>query len=625
MYLNADLQSIVSEHKIAFFNDAKIAFFIFDSNGCIIDCNFSFLEFTGMDKNTVLSENVFSIFQNEYNFHQNNLQKFITNIKFINRNKKIYLFYPYSLKSLSNCSIFCGICFPMQEQQKASDFNRNSDLSANSFLIRELYELSKMQTSEMKNNGDDLLYSLAKILNTESLIFCCRINDAWTGKYLNNKDIFSVDDAFPEILSFLPENAREFTELDSHTFDFPGNSEKFIYLISNRHDENYRLFLFRDTELYLDHTEVKAVLDVLQNIYREELFQKIYADNNPASDIFIAAKKDNKIASWAWSIKKEYSAKDSSEVYRLYDVNTGVLLEMENILSIIHPDDRENFKKVADEFMKGAPIKGFKYRMLQPDGTEKHIYSTGRLKYNKNNEPEIVSGIGIDITDYENKNQIIEMVNLLGDKILDFNEQAHRYKKRLKDQRLKIARDMHDLIGSGLSELVVFLKSRKTVNDEYFFLYKRLSLLLSHLRDLTFLVNQEKIKNFNLKNEIESYLERLKFSGKCEVIESIETDFSLIETEASIQILRIFQEWMTNVIRHAHPNSISVKFKMSDLHIFLGITNDGNHFTWDENAEKNGCGLSGIRERAKNIRARIRYKPGKKNNKSVFALLAKIK
>jgi len=74
--------------------------------------------------------------------------------------------------------------------------------------------------------------------------------------------------------------------------------------------------------------------------------------------------------------------------------------------------------------------------------------------------------------------------------------------------------------------------------------------------------------------------------------------------EIEIAIFRIFQELMTNILRHAQAEHVSIELYEREGTLLLAVEDDGVGFTPSETAE--GAGITGMRERAALVNGSIR-------------------
>jgi signal transduction histidine kinase len=71
-----------------------------------------------------------------------------------------------------------------------------------------------------------------------------------------------------------------------------------------------------------------------------------------------------------------------------------------------------------------------------------------------------------------------------------------------------------------------------------------------------------------------------------------------VSAEQSTAVFRIFQEALTNVLRHARASRVDVKLKINDGILVLSVNDNGKGISTNEKSEQQSLGLLGMRERA---------------------------
>jgi signal transduction histidine kinase len=70
-------------------------------------------------------------------------------------------------------------------------------------------------------------------------------------------------------------------------------------------------------------------------------------------------------------------------------------------------------------------------------------------------------------------------------------------------------------------------------------------------------------------------------------------------------IFRIYQELVTNILRHAGAEQISIQLYERNNHIILDVEDDGRGF--DADAKTDRAGVAGMRERAALVNGTITF------------------
>ena len=71
----------------------------------------------------------------------------------------------------------------------------------------------------------------------------------------------------------------------------------------------------------------------------------------------------------------------------------------------------------------------------------------------------------------------------------------------------------------------------------------------------------------------------------------------VLEHTCSIAIFRIFQETLTNVVRHADASEVKVTLKKNSSNFEMVINDNGKGITKQEISDPRSFGLTGMRER----------------------------
>ena len=187
---------------------------------------------------------------------------------------------------------------------------------------------------------------------------------------------------------------------------------------------------------------------------------------------------------------------------------------------------------------------------------------------------------------------------------------AHLQKAR-EEERARIAREIHDSIGQGLTGLKMDLSllenelaqqedlsEREKLYGKIQTMYTLLDDMIQSVRDVSAQLRPLILDSLGLVTAIEWQAEEFqkKTGLTCEYIlpkEKVE-----LNNDESTVLFRILQECLTNIIRHAKATKVIVKLERKEKHILLEVQDNGIGI--DENVVKeiNSLGLLGMKERA---------------------------
>lgn len=174
------------------------------------------------------------------------------------------------------------------------------------------------------------------------------------------------------------------------------------------------------------------------------------------------------------------------------------------------------------------------------------------------------------------------------------------------EERKNIARELHDQLGQYLSTLLLMIQSmdkdRDFPADHREEIEKKIRALIDEVGKLAFELRPAVLDDYGLDSALRRYFsETMKYSQTkidyqyISPVESMRLP-SLLETT----LYRITQEAVTNALRHANANAVSVILMHRDNEVTLLIEDDGVGFDAAilQKESKDCLGLIGMRERA---------------------------
>ena len=177
------------------------------------------------------------------------------------------------------------------------------------------------------------------------------------------------------------------------------------------------------------------------------------------------------------------------------------------------------------------------------------------------------------------------------------------------DERLRLARELHDQTGQVLTNLLIRLKTieNKTGEAETRSALKNtldiVSGTIDQIRDLSYSLRPPALEEFGLGAAVEDLIadtaKQARLDVKCEC--QVEND---LPPEIAVVLYRILQEGMTNVVRHAQASRVMVQLKKESNMLYMRIDDDGMGFDPGKITVHEGqrhLGLISMSERAKLI------------------------
>lgn len=201
---------------------------------------------------------------------------------------------------------------------------------------------------------------------------------------------------------------------------------------------------------------------------------------------------------------------------------------------------------------------------------------------------------------YQNKQKI-----LLQKEIYHQNELATKALfEGEQNERIRIARDLHDSIGQMLSVIKMNL-SMQEKSAESTKIQSLVDQTIDEVRAISHNLIPEEL-NFGIISALENLADKINFSSttKMELFIPEEIRAVQFQKQNELSIYRIVQEVVNNMVKHADATAISLTMKKVDHSLILNIADNGKGIADPDLTESKGIGW-------KNINARVNMMDGK--------------
>lgn len=166
--------------------------------------------------------------------------------------------------------------------------------------------------------------------------------------------------------------------------------------------------------------------------------------------------------------------------------------------------------------------------------------------------------------------------------------------------RERLAEELHDNIISRLN-LIRLNSDYKNMNELSVDLKNSMQLI----RELSHNLTPPDLEEIELIDLIADYLEQINKNIEVKYYHRVSKE-APINTQTKLNIFRILQELINNILKHAHASKIDISLRISLNHLILTAKDNGCGFSVGSNCR--GIGLRSIQSRAKQIDAIYKFK-----------------
>ena len=312
-----------------------------------------------------------------------------------------------------------------------------------------------------------------------------------------------------------------------------------------------------------------------------------------------------------------FAAASSNTGLWQYDVTAGQLWATEHCRSMfglgegsltparflraVHPDDRRLAAAAMRAAMSGAQAVGpSEFRVVQRNGQTRWLRASGHVELDDDGKPVRVSGVVMDIT----KRKMAE-------------DEARQLSQRLStvqdEERQQIAQELHDSTMQHLAAMnltMMSLKARAASDAKMRKLCEDIEGSLDEasreLRTFTYLLHPPELEMDGLRSTLRRFVEG--FATRTGLKTRLDISREADELPLPVQqcLLRVVQEALANVHRHASASQVSVTLKCIADQIHLVVSDDGKGIEGISKqqigkAPKAGLGIPGMTARFRQL------------------------
>lgn len=361
----------------------------------------------------------------------------------------------------------------------------------------------------------------------------------------------------------------------------------------------------------------KELFDIEKNAQLEEMLARYESDVKEKELALL--KKDQALKNI--ELKNKQSELENQKLKRKYEIiesnNQLLLLERKNEVQALNLQktkiEKEKKEKELNYITKEHELEKVRFEKEQSELKQKNLLKNIAII---SAVFIILSAIAVIIL-YQQKLKATELLNLRNEEINKRNIKelinAHELESvkasiegREKERR-RIAQDLHDGIGGNLASIKLQLANLSTQNNERKLLevVKNIDDTYNDVRTISHNLIPGKITNLAFTQLITSFANEILDNKKINLNLTTfpEEELNNLSNEIKIEIYRIIQELLNNIVKYSKANNVDIQLIKRDNIANLMIEDDGIGF--DTEKQFFGIGLNNIKSRIENMNGNV--------------------
>lgn len=173
--------------------------------------------------------------------------------------------------------------------------------------------------------------------------------------------------------------------------------------------------------------------------------------------------------------------------------------------------------------------------------------------------------------------------------------------RKTEDERKRIASDLHDSVSNELVSL------RHAIENNEGQLKLKIDFILEEVRNISRNISPTLFDKIGLKSSIEQLIERIQSQHNFFISSEIDYEGNL-DNIKELQLYRIIQEAITNILKHAAAAAGKITISEDEKFVNVEIKDNGKGFDVEKMLEKGNCfGLLNITERTKYLNGTVDF------------------
>lgn len=408
--------------------------------------------------------------------------------------------------------------------------------------------------------------------------------------------------------------------LNKEVIDFIPNDKKssFLQILDNEEIENLKDISFQKTSGMVYYSEIKVkklnqnganlYIIYLLDVKKEKKHQRTLLGNQNLLDLLADNLPDTlflRTHDQKFSLLYLNHQIEKLTGYKKVDFLNGE----KSLIDIFYFEDLNIIFQNIQDMITEKESYNIEYRIIDSRGKIKWVKEHGLPIFDPKTEDLVyVAGLISDQT--ETKETEKEFYNAKK----ELQELTSHIESIREEEKKSIAIQVHDELGQSLTALKLDLaRLEKDIFPKSEFVSSKIEDMntliddtINTIRRISSELRPAVLDHLGLASAIEWQAENFQERSKIRTILDIE-DYNLnIEESKAIGIFRIFQETLTNILRHSEANIVKISLQVRGGDLELLITDNGTGIKEGDIKNPKSFGLIGIREKATSIGAKVK-------------------
>lgn len=347
------------------------------------------------------------------------------------------------------------------------------------------------------------------------------------------------------------------------------------------------LWVMMNTSPFIEASKYSGALAMITDITKRKLAEERMLEALERYEIVSKATSDT---IWDWDVAKN-SIKYTQGIAKVFEYTEATISNTKSWRdSKIHPADLPVLEnQFSNAFSEKLEKFTAEYRFKSFNGEYRIASDRLFITYNQEGQPIRVIGSMQDITAQKEFEMKIDKAVINTQEV----------------ERQQIGMELHDNVNQILAASLIYLgitketfKKNNLSTDIADRTESYIQSAIDEIRRLSHELAPVSIKDISINQVIELLVDTINLNNKFEVKMEIQ-DFGdeILKDEIKINLYRILQEQLNNIIKYSQATLVTISLKKLDKYAVLAVSDNGVGF--DSLKKSNGIGLENIRRRAK--------------------------